>query len=432
MSISGPGGNTPGTNLNRMMDSMGFPDKMGDIMGAALDARVGEGAGVARNIFDAMSGLSTGQLDKLMSGGFKPPGFCQRPHHDFRQHFHANAHKHYERESIQTFDTGNIFDRKSNVMIDGQKVDVGKMPKGMKPGEFEAKLQSDPALRSKVESQIGGRIVDDGRDDGRITVAKRHHHPCLPFQNHINQHCGNMLGRLLMPNILQNVLGNLAQALGRPGGGPGGAGGAGQAGQAGGAGGAGQAGQAGGAGGAGQAGGASGQASEILKNPNLSFEEKLFQFMLLFADKKQKEIEDKMTEMDKAKQSGQGAGGAGGAKGGGGAKGAGGAKGGGKASPLGKVGNLAGGVMQMGQGLFGGLAGGPMGAAMGNQAGGGSAAGGGGDQAGGAGGKGKSEQTLQAELQRLQSELTQMFTTVTKMQEAYDGLVKGVASSLSR
>jgi hypothetical protein len=390
---------------------------MGDIYGAQLDAAVGNNAAVARHLKDLFEpvGASSRQLEKLFTGGFNPPGFCHRPHHDFAHHFHQHAHKHYEKESIQTYDTGGIFNRKSNVMIDGQKIDTGNIGKNVSPQEFEHKLHTDPALRSRVEAQIGGRIVNDGRDDGRITVAKHHHHPCLPFQHHINQHCQNMLGRLLMPNVLQNVLGNLANALGQLGGGPGGAG---QAGGPGGAGQAGGSGQAGGASGAGGAGGA-GDAKAILNDPSLSFEEKLFQFMLLFADKKQKEIEDKMAEMDKAKQSGQ-AGGAGGGK-------KAGAAGGGKKAggPMGMVSGLLGGLTNGVGGIMNGLLGG------GGKGGAGGAGGQGGE--GGAGGAGqKSEQRLQAELQRLQQELTQMFTTVTKMQEAYDGLVKGVASSLSR
>ncbi len=425
MSITGPGGNTPGTNLNRLMDTLGFADQLGDIYGASLDAAIGNNLGVARNLFDAFSPLSTKQLDRMMAGGFPGAGHCHRPHHDFAHHFHQNRGTHYEREGISTYDTGNIFDRKSQVEIDGQKVNVGNMPKGMKPAEFESKLQGDPALRARVEQQIGGRIVYDGKADGRITVAKNQYHPCLPFHNQINQHCQNMLGRLFQPGMQGQILNNLANFLGSLPGMPG-AGGAGGAGQPGGAGQAGGPGQAGGKGGAGQAGGQ--DLKSILNDPNLSFEEKLFQFMLAFASKKEKEIEAKMAEMDKAKQSGQ-AGGAGGGKK---AGGAGGAKGGGKASPIGKVANLAGGAMQ---GIMGGLAGGPMGAVMGNNVGGGG--GGQGGQAGGAGGEGgaggaKSEQTLQAELQRLQSALQQMFTTISKMEEAYDGFVKGVASALAR
>ncbi len=416
MSVYGPGGNSPGTNLNRLMDATGFPDKLGDMYGAALDAAIGNNLGVARNLFDAFSPLSTKQLDRMMSGGFPGPGSCQRPHEDFAHNFHQNRSTHYERESISTFDTGGIFDRKGGVQIDGQNINVQPpLPKGISPKQFEEKLMGDPNLRSQVERQVGGRVVYDGNADGRITVAKQQYHPCLPFQNQINQNVQNMLGRMLNPAMPQQILGNLAGFLNNVlGGGQGGPGGAGQAG----AGGAGQAGGSGQAGGAGQSG-QTGNASDILNNPNLSFEEKLFQFMLLFADKKQKEIEDKMKEMDAAKQSGQ-AGGAGGAKKGGGAGGA--KKGGG---PIQKVAGAVGGVAQ---GLMGGLAGGPLGSIMGGQAGG--AGGAGGDQAGGAGGKKKSEETLQAELQRLQSSLQQMFSTISKMEEGYSSFQKQVAQAL--
>ena len=62
---------SPGTELNRMMDRLGFADQIGDLYGAALDGAIGNNAGVARNLLDAYSPLSTGQLDALarsMSG----------------------------------------------------------------------------------------------------------------------------------------------------------------------------------------------------------------------------------------------------------------------------------------------------------------------------------------------------------------------------
>ena len=48
-----------------MLDSLGFADQIGDTYGAALDAALGDSTGVARNLFDAYSPLSTAQLDTL-------------------------------------------------------------------------------------------------------------------------------------------------------------------------------------------------------------------------------------------------------------------------------------------------------------------------------------------------------------------------------
>jgi hypothetical protein len=63
--IDGSNFKSPGTELNRMMDSLGFADQIGDLYGAALDAAVGNNRGVARNLLDAYSPLSTAQLDKI-------------------------------------------------------------------------------------------------------------------------------------------------------------------------------------------------------------------------------------------------------------------------------------------------------------------------------------------------------------------------------
>ena len=67
-----------GTELNRMMDGLGFPDKVGDIYGAALDSAIGDQAGVARNLFDAYSPFTTSQLDAL-SRTMSPAATMRRP-----------------------------------------------------------------------------------------------------------------------------------------------------------------------------------------------------------------------------------------------------------------------------------------------------------------------------------------------------------------
>lgn len=154
MSVYGPGGNSPGTNLNRLMDATGFPDKLGDMYGAALDAAIGNNLGVARNLFDAFSPLSTRSLDRMMSGGFAPPGFCNRPHQDFAHHFAMGRHTHYERESINTFDTGGIFNRHGGVQIDGQNVNIQPpLPKGISPKQFE---KIDGRSKSAFSSRTAG------------------------------------------------------------------------------------------------------------------------------------------------------------------------------------------------------------------------------------------------------------------------------------
>lgn len=411
------GGMSPGTQLNRLMDNLGFPDKLGDMYGMALDKAIGNDLGVARNMFDLFSPLKTSQLDRMMGGGFAGPGFCPRPHDNFGHHWGVGRHTHYDRESISVFKEPGLRGAlgHNDVMIDGKKVDVGK-DKGITPQNLEKKILTDPAFRAKIEGQVGGRIVLDGNPDGNITIAKQAHHPMIPFHNQVHQHVGNMLGRLV-GGLGQGIGQGIGGMLGGPMGGVmnqmanflgGGFGGGVQ----------GPGGQAGQAGGPGSPSADTKELQSILSNPNLSFESKLALFMGKFIEKKQKEMEAKMNEMTKAQdqsKAGDKAGGGGGGKGGG--KGGGGGKG-------------LGGLLQMGGGLVGGMFGGPIGSALGSSLGGavGGALGGGGGagQAGGQGGAGQAGGSQSGSEQKLQTELTAITQAFNRMVEAMNNVMKSV------
>jgi hypothetical protein len=63
------------------MDSVGFREnRLGEIIGAALDAKLTNNLGAAQDILDAFRPLTQVALDKLTSTGFAPLGFCRRPH----------------------------------------------------------------------------------------------------------------------------------------------------------------------------------------------------------------------------------------------------------------------------------------------------------------------------------------------------------------
>jgi|GEM_PF-5116216 len=75
------GGNefkSAGTELNRMMGNLGFPDQVGDMYGAALDAAIGDSTGVARNLLDAFSPFTTSQLDTL-TRAMSPAASMRKP-----------------------------------------------------------------------------------------------------------------------------------------------------------------------------------------------------------------------------------------------------------------------------------------------------------------------------------------------------------------
>jgi hypothetical protein len=417
------GGMSAGTALNRFMDSMGFPDKLGDMYGMQLDMAVGNNMGVARNMLDLFSPLSTSQLDKMMGGGFAGPGQCPRPHDNYGHQWGLSKSTHYDREHINVYPEKNLMGMfgKKDVMIDGKKIDVG--PEG-KPGvprdpkAIEAKILTDPEFRHKIESQVGGRIVCDGNADGNITIAKKMPHFPAPYQNNIMQNVGNFLQRAMQPpfGIMNQVMGQLGNFLKGIGGGgfpglpgiPGFPGGGGPFGPSGPSGPGGSSGP-GGAGGASGAGGEGGKLDAILHS-GMSFEAMLNAFLIEFCKEKQDQMKAKMQELANAQKKEQ-AGGQGGAGGPGGAGGGGGKPGGGG---LGSIVGMAGGIV-------GGMYGGPVGAGMGQQIGsmggnalggllGGGGAGGGGGAAGGAGGAQgeKSTQELTNELKQMQDELKSM------------------------
>ena len=94
--IDGSNFKSAGTELNRMMDSLGFPDRVGDLYGAALDAAVGDNTGVARNLLDAYSPLATAQLDQVttrMSAAAtmaRPAAYCPASVHSAQGYAGAN------------------------------------------------------------------------------------------------------------------------------------------------------------------------------------------------------------------------------------------------------------------------------------------------------------------------------------------------------
>src|SRR5262245_47416320 len=127
-----PANFSPGTSLASMMGKMGFPEVMSDLYGAALDKACGNQLGVAANLLDAFSHITTPQLGRFTSTGFSPPGFCPRPNEDFGRNFGMCRPTYYDRESISTVPKDGIaglFGQK-DVMIDGKKIDVGPEGKG--------------------------------------------------------------------------------------------------------------------------------------------------------------------------------------------------------------------------------------------------------------------------------------------------------------
>ena len=465
------GGDSAGAHLNRLMDRLGFDERLGDLMGMQLDKAIGDNLGVARNMLDLFSPLSTSQLDRMMGGGFAPPGFVPRPRDDYGNHWANTKPTYYDPEKIHVYKEPNLMGLfgKKDVMIDGKKIDVGN-DWGVTPKQLETKIMTDPAFRQKIEDQLGYKIKLDGNADGNIELRKPLHHPMMPYHNQVNHHIGNFLGRLLGPMLGGGPLGGGPLGGGPLGGGPLGGGplGGGPLGLPGG-----PMGQVfdqmakflgGGFGGPGQASGAPGgtqgtqpgspnadtkELLDILDDPNLSFETKLSLFMGKFIEKKQKDMLAKTRELTQNQDQTKGGAGAAGGGGGGGPLGALGGLfgGGGGGGPLGAIGSLfggggggggLGGLFPVGGAVLGGMVGGPFGASLGSSiagslgqsvAGGAGGAGGAG-QAGEAGAGKKSDQEIQTELTAITQAFQRLVKGLEGVMDSVHELGKGTASRI--
>lgn len=253
------GSSSPGTNLNRLMDSLGFQDRTGDVAGAALDAAVGNNPGLARNLVDALAPISTSELDKATQTGFAPAGFAEKPAVNYKHHFECYSHTYQSREQVV----------KGSLLGPGFDKAIGTA--------IEKEIMADPKVRAEWEAKLNGRIVYDGKADGTITVARQIKHNVPAFPNNTNRVLGDLMGRTNNPKINDELLNRLASFLGQA-----------QNNQA-----PSQPGQTKPA----PAAQDNSDLSAILNDPSLSFEEKLAQFLFAFMDKKQKEIEEKMDAM---------------------------------------------------------------------------------------------------------------------------------------
>ena len=147
-----------GMQANRMLDALGLPDSLGDAIGAQIDAASGDFAGFARNMMDLTSGLKTNQLDGLFGKGLIGPHFNPAPKFGMMRGkklwsntFHTPFGNHeISRERL------------------GPKGPFGRLI----GRSMERAILKNPAFKAQMEAKLGGRIIMDGRADGRITVDR--------------------------------------------------------------------------------------------------------------------------------------------------------------------------------------------------------------------------------------------------------------------
>ncbi|MEW5849360.1 MAG: hypothetical protein AB2A00_11125, partial [Myxococcota bacterium] len=313
-SISGARFASTGLQASTMFERLGLPGSISSALGAQIDEALGDIPGMFQNLTDMFTRGIQEDLGRLFGTALPPANAVPRP-----TEFLADA---LERGVGRFSALGGV-------------ARAAPFGTGALGRSLEAAVKTDPLFKSALEGALGGVIVPDGRNDGKLTVYR-------PSTTNIGDALKDVLQKGLLAatglagavagigvpfgaggplqSALARLAGNLADfAVNGPNANQGAAG----------------ASSAGGAGGAGDAGGSWSAAvgpegEEFAKGMGIdlahaSFEDVLFLLLMKYAKKKEDDIMKKVQELDKSMQSGEGggAGGAGGAGSGGGAGGAG-------------------------------------------------------------------------------------------------------------
>ena len=270
MAIVG-GGMSPvsrGDVLQASLQALGMSQKSAAMRGAMLDLRKGDLLGYQKNMFEASTGFDPGKMGMAMMspfGALSPMRGMARLYAARR--FGGNAHtgRLQSRRSYHTpFGTSQI-DRRQL----GGKGFFGRL----RGRALEARLKRDPIFRAKFEAKVGGQFVPDGRNDGKVTV-RRFKPNLLGIAAGAHQAlAGNLVAMTALGGLakMQSQIANLVKGL------------------------AGQ--------GKGQSNGLQGKEGSYVSKlgPNASFEDLVAAFMKDVMKEQQKEIKDKMNELEQLK-----------------------------------------------------------------------------------------------------------------------------------
>ena len=143
------GANSMGTNLNRMLDRLGYPDLVGDLQGAHLDAMTGNFAGAVRNYQDAFGGLPTNQFQQIM-GRMPGPFNVQSPRRGIARSRLVNANTYHSMGGTTTVERRDLAHRRPRFVA----------------RSLERAIQNNPAFRARMEGMLGNPNCS-GRSSGR-------------------------------------------------------------------------------------------------------------------------------------------------------------------------------------------------------------------------------------------------------------------------
>jgi hypothetical protein len=197
-----------GTQVNQMLDSLGLPDMVGDLIGAQIDLKNGNLKGYLHNMRDAFSGLPSQAFNQ---GACQNPFHMRRPSRGIGRSRLLHSHTYSNRGGSTRVERRQLGGRGLAGRLIGRSL--------------ERRIMNNPAFRRGMERRLGGRIVLDGRADGKITVVKRHNHnmPGLGFgkiPGHFGRNplVGGLIGAMHrmdkdLGSLLAQVSGQAAQGL---------------------------------------------------------------------------------------------------------------------------------------------------------------------------------------------------------------------------
>lgn len=186
-----------GMQVNRMLEALGMPENLGDMVGAQIDSSRGDFAGMMRNLQDLTSGMSTSQMDAVFGRGLPGSMFVPRPMDVLRGGFLGASMMAPTYPPMGFNPLGGI----------SREAPFGM---GLTGRSIEQACRFNPMFRSQLEQMLGGRIIPDFRNDGRLSVFRP------PF-NMLGMGLRQSIGAGLLPGMgIAGALGGLGLPMGGP------------------------------------------------------------------------------------------------------------------------------------------------------------------------------------------------------------------------
>jgi hypothetical protein len=398
-------GKSAGDGHQAFLQAMGMDQRTAAYQGALQDLKLGDLHGYQKNMFEAFTGVEPGR----MSGMAPPHAMCSPSQYmgaSFERVNLKKALKHGLGSVLAGAGAGFALGGPLGALAGGFL--GGKVGRRLKARALERRLNRDPGFRAQFESAVGGRYVPDGRRDGKITIMRPNYG--LPgmspgMMSHLSR---NPITGSAMSGMARHMMGiqNMMAAMG--GGGFNAIGGAGF--NTAGAYGHLNPGVAPGIGThaslrtPGYTGGVRGGSEMSKLGPGATFEDKVAAFMVDMAVKMQKEVEDKMAELEASSNSG------------------------GQGGKNSGIGGMFRGLAGVAGGAIGGAFGGPVGAGIGQQVG--QAVGGGGGQQGRANGADETGNQRQIQMEKLKNLINVMQQMIQSMSNILNTMHQGAMNAI--